>query len=107
MNKYNQSALSNKGRRAIFEEAKQGGVIIQQKTTAGEVVSELALVSMDKQIELPVTNQDGAESILRCVVIGEVKCGNTSQSELIWTGIAWVPVGDVAGAYAKSLGIKQ
>ena len=44
MKKYNQSALSNKGRRAIFEEAKQGGVIIQQKTTAGEVVSELVMI---------------------------------------------------------------
>lgn len=44
MNKYNQSALSNKGRRKIFEEAKQGGVIIQQKTTAGEVVGELVLI---------------------------------------------------------------
>lgn len=52
MNKYNQSALSNKGRRKIFEEAKNGGVIIQQKTTASEVVGELVLIPLDTLNEL-------------------------------------------------------
>jgi len=48
MKKYNQSALSNKGRRAIFEEAKQGGVIIQRKTTSGEVIDEFILKEKKK-----------------------------------------------------------
>ena len=43
MKKYNQSALSNKGRRKIFEEAKKGGVIIQRKSTSGEVLDEFIL----------------------------------------------------------------
>lgn len=64
MNKYNQSALSNKGRRKIFEEAKNGGVIIQQKTTAGEVVGEFVLVQKpatiinDNNGGLVLTNRD-------------------------------------------------
>jgi len=51
MNKYNQSALSNKGRRAIFEEAKQGGVIIQRKSTSGEVLDEFVMTELKKSKE--------------------------------------------------------
>jgi hypothetical protein len=43
MKKYNQSALSAKGRRVIFEEAKKGGVIIQRKSTSGEVLDEFVM----------------------------------------------------------------
>ena len=56
MKKYNQSALSNKGRRKIFEEAKKGGVIIQQKTTAGEVVCELVVIDKASFDKLNKTN---------------------------------------------------
>ena len=51
MKKYNQSALSNKGRRAIFEEAKQGGVIIQRKSTSGEVLDEFVMTELKKSKE--------------------------------------------------------
>lgn len=47
MKKFNQSALSNKGRRVIFEEAKKDGVIIQRKSTSGEVLDEFILVTAD------------------------------------------------------------
>jgi hypothetical protein len=46
--KYNQSALSAKGRRVIFEEAKKNGVIIQQKSTSGEVLCEFILKEKKK-----------------------------------------------------------
>ena len=38
---------------------------------------------------------------------GMTKESPNGDGELIWTGIAWVPVGDVLDAYAKSLGTKQ
>ena len=48
MKAYNQSALSAKGRRVIFEEAKKGGVIIQRKSTSGEVLDEFVLKEKKK-----------------------------------------------------------
>ena len=48
MKKYNQSALSAKGRRVIFEEAKKNGVIIQRKSTSGEVLDEFILKEKKK-----------------------------------------------------------
>ena len=48
MRKYNQSALSAKGRREIFEEAKLNGVIIQRKSTSGEVLDEFILKEKKK-----------------------------------------------------------
>ena len=52
MKKYNQSALSAKGRRVIFEEAKKGGVIIQRKSTSGEVLDEFILCTKDKCMDI-------------------------------------------------------
>ena len=49
MKTYNQSALSAKGRRVIFEEAKKGGVIIQRKSTSGEVLDEFVMISFDRK----------------------------------------------------------
>jgi hypothetical protein len=48
--KYNQSALSAKGRRVIFEESKLDGVIIQRKSTSGEVLDEFLLVHIDDAV---------------------------------------------------------
>ena len=48
LKKYNQSALSARGRRVIFEEAKKNGVIIQRKSTSGEVLDEFILKEKKK-----------------------------------------------------------
>ena len=64
MKTYNQSALSAKGRRVIFEEAKKGGVIIQRKSTSGEVLDEFALVPMDMLQQLV----DGANELSSIVI---------------------------------------
>jgi hypothetical protein len=57
--KYNQSALSAKGRRVIFEEAKKNGVIIQQKSTSGEVLCEFILTELKLAgVEAPHKSED-------------------------------------------------
>ena len=47
MKTYKSSALSNKGRAKIFEEAKANGVIIQECNTNGDVRCEYVLTTKD------------------------------------------------------------